>query len=154
FFLAGGFGASDGADGLSAVPAPSNMTLVPTEVWENLTSIKVEAREFLPDSGGPGQYRGGVGQRVAFRNETGNPLTVAFLGQRTTFPARGLFGGGDGALRTYHVNGQPAHPKGRHVLQPGDDFVTHEAGAGGYGDPFKRPVELVLADVEEGLISL
>lgn len=153
FFLAGGFGATRDGDGLSAVPAPSNMTVVPTEVWENLTAITVEAREFLPDSGGAGERRGGAGQRVAFRNDTGHLLTVAFLGQRTQFPARGLFGGKDGALRTYHVNGSPANPKGRHVLQPGQGFVTHEAGAGGYGDPRKRPPQLVLADVREGLVS-
>jgi N-methylhydantoinase B len=154
FFLAGGFGASRDDDGLSVVPAPSNMTVVPTEVWENLTSIRVEAREFLADSGGPGERRGGVGQRVAFRNDTGHPLAVAFLGQRTTFPARGLFGGKEGALRTYAVNGRPVDPKGRHLLQPGDGFVTHEAGAGGYGDPLKRPPALVLADVREGLVSV
>jgi N-methylhydantoinase B len=130
------------------------MTVVPTEVWENLTSIRVEAREFLADSGGPGERRGGVGQRVAFRNDTGHPLAVAFLGQRTTFPARGLFGGKEGALRTYAVNGRPVDPKGRHLLQPGDGFVTHEAGAGGYGDPLKRPPALVLADVREGLVSV
>ena len=154
FFLAGGFGASKDADGLSAVPAPSNMTVVPTEVWENLTSIKVEAREFLADSGGPGERRGGVGQRVAFRNDTGHLLTVAFLGQRTQFPALGLFGGMSGALRTYEVNGSPANPKGRHVLQPGEGFVTHEAGAGGYGDPRNRPPQDVLADVQEGLVTV
>ncbi|MBM3491424.1 MAG: hydantoinase B/oxoprolinase family protein [Alphaproteobacteria bacterium] len=154
FFLAGGFGAAKGTDGLSVTPAPSNMTVVPSEVWENLTGIVVERREMLADSGGPGEFRGGVGQEVVFRNDTGHLLTVGFVGQRTQFPARGLFGGQWGAKRTYFVNGKPVHPKGRHVLQPGDRFSTHEAGAGGYGDPLKRPLERVLADCREGLVTV
>ena len=39
FFLAGGFGAHDGLDGAPTTPAPSNMGVVPTEIWENMTSM-------------------------------------------------------------------------------------------------------------------
>ena len=154
FFLAGGYGAAKGVDGLSVTPAPSNMTVVPSEVWENLTNIVVERREMLADSGGPGEFRGGVGQEVVFRNDTEHLLTVGFVGQRTQFAARGMFGGQLGAMRTYFVNGKPVHPKGRHVLQPGDHFSTQEAGAGGYGEPRKRPLAKVLADVAEGLVTV
>ena len=154
FFLAGGFGAADGDDGPSVTPAPSNMTVVPSEVWENLTTISVRSRRLLRDSGGAGRYRGGLGQEVTFRNDSNHLLTVSFFGQRTEFPAKGLLGGRDGRLRRYLVNGQPVHPKGRHVLQPGDTFTTEEAGAGGYGDPSLRPPEAVLADVRAGLVSV
>lgn len=154
FFLAGGFGALNGSDGPNATPAPSNMTVVPTEIWENLTSMTVEKRAMLCDSGGPGEFRGGAGQEVVFRNDTGNLLSVALFGQRTEFPARGFLGGGDGAKRQYLVNGAPVHAKGRYELAPGDTLTSIEAGAGGFGDPMARPVDKVARDVAEGVVSI
>jgi len=154
FFLSGGMGALQGADGLAVTPAPSNMKVVPTEVWENLTGVSITRREILSDSGGPGEFRGGAGQRVDFRNDSGHPLGVAFFGQRTTFPARGLFGGGEGAPRTYLVNGAPVDPKNSYVLAPGEGFTTLEAGGGGYGEPQRRAPESVLADVREGEVTV
>lgn len=154
FFLAGGFGALDGLDGAATTPAPSNMGVVPTEIWESLTSMTVVKRELLADSGGPGKYRGGVGQEVILRNDTGNPLTVSFMGQRTQFPALGFHGGKPGGLRQYHINGQVAHPKGRYVLNAGDIVAIWEAGGGGYGDPRHRSVEAVRDDVKKGLVTV
>jgi len=72
------------------------MTVVPTEVWENLTGIAIERRALLPDSGGPGEWRGGAGQEVVFRNDTPGLVDVALMGQRTRFAARGYLGGSDG----------------------------------------------------------
>ncbi|MEA2739233.1 MAG: N-methylhydantoinase, partial [Acetobacteraceae bacterium] len=153
FFLAGGFGALQGKDGLAVVPAPSNMSVVPTEIWENLTSVTVEHRVLIPDSGGPGTFRGGIGQDVGFRNDTAHALMVAFLGQRTQFPAKGFHGGGDGRKREYRINGETVHPKGRYLLQPGDRFNILEAGGGGFGPPGDRPVEHVLQDVSDGYVT-
>jgi len=153
FFLAGGFGAAQGTDGLAVTPAPSNMSVVPTEVWENLTSVAVEYRRLIPDSGGPGAARGGIGQDVGFRNDTGHPLMVAFNGQRTEFAAKGFLGGGNGRLRGYRINGETVHGKGRYLLQPGDRFNLEQSGGGGFGPAGGRPVEAVLADVAEGFVS-
>jgi N-methylhydantoinase B len=153
FFLSGGFGAARGKDGKSCLPAPSNMMVVPTEIWENLTSITVEQRRLIPDSGGVGASRGGLGQEVRFRNDTGHPLRVAFTGQRTRFAAKGFLGGGDGALREFRVNDAPVNPKGRYVLAPGDGFSIREAGGGGFGPVAERPMTDVLEDVAEGLVS-
>ncbi len=119
----------------AVTPAPSNMTVVPTEVWENRTSITIEKREILPDTGGNGKWRGGDGQEVVFRNDTGHLLDIALMGQRTEFAAKGLQGGGDGALRRYEVNGQPVDPKSRVELSPGDRISMREAGGGGFGNP-------------------
>jgi N-methylhydantoinase B len=153
FFLAGGFGAAKDNDGLSVTPAPSNMSVVPTEVWENLTSITVEYRRLLPDSGGPGAARGGVGQDVGFRNDTDHNLMVAFNGQRTEFPAKGFHGGGNGQKREYRLNGEIVHGKGRYLTRPGDRFNLIQAGGGGFGPARNRPVDLLLKDVSEGLVS-
>lgn len=153
FFLAGGFGAAKGRDGLAVTPAPSNMSVVPTEIWENLTSVAVEYRKLIPDSGGAGAARGGIGQDVGFRNDTGQPLMVAFNGQRTEFAAKGFHGGGNGALREYRINGEKVHGKGRFLLQPGDRFNILEAGGGGFGPASERPVAQVLEDVRQGFVS-
>ncbi len=153
FFLAGGFGALQGKDGLAVTPAPSNMSVVPTEIWEILTSVTVEHRVLIADSGGPGTYRGGVGQDVGFRNDTDHPLMVAFLGQRTQFPAKGFLGGAEGQRREYRINGETVHPKGRYLLKPGDRFNILEAGGGGFGPPHDRPIENVMDDVHEGYVS-
>jgi len=153
FFLAGGWGAMRGNDGAPTLPGPSNMMVVPTEIWENLTNITVEKRALLTDSGGAGAARGGVGQEVRFRNDSGHPLTVAFLGQRTEFAAKGFHGGLPGRRREYFIDDRPAAPKGRHVIAPGSTFTTFEAGGGGFGDPKARPRERVLDDVRAGFVS-
>ena len=75
------------------------MATVPVEVWETLTHTTIESKRLLPDSGGPGRWRGGLGQEVVLRNDSGHLVTTLGMGNRTMFPARGMFGGGDGALQ-------------------------------------------------------
>ena len=79
---------------------------------------------------------------------------MSFMGLRTSYPAKGFLGGRDGALRHYAINGKPAHPKGRYVLQPGDIVTLHEAGGGGFGDPKNRSTSAVLDDVRNGFVTL
>ena len=133
FFLAGGLGAMQGLAGRAVTPAPSNMTVVPTEIWENRTSMTIERRQILPGTGGKGRWPGGDGQEVVFSNDAGHRFEFALMGQRTEFPAKGFAGGGDGALRCFEVNGKVVDPKARIELAPGDRITMREAGGGGYG---------------------
>ena len=153
FFLAGGLGALQGLDGRATTPHPSNMTVVSTEVWEDLTDVSILERSRLVDSGGLGKYRGGSGQMTVFRNDTGQQLDIALMGQRTQFAARGFMGGGDGGLRSYAINGQGVDGKGRYLLEPGDTITMYEAGGGGVGDPEQRDRKLVEQDIQEGHVS-
>ncbi|MCC7271446.1 MAG: hydantoinase B/oxoprolinase family protein [Alphaproteobacteria bacterium] len=153
YFAAGGYGALDGTDGVSTVPHPSNMAVVPVEVWETITSTTIERKNLLPDSGGAGKSRGGLGQEVVLRNDSGSPMTLLGMGNRTQFPARGLFGGGDGSLRVHALDGVPVNAKARIEMPPGARVTVREAGAGGFGDPRKRPVETVLSDVLDGFVT-
>jgi N-methylhydantoinase B len=153
FFASGGFGALKGIDGAATTPAPSNMTGTPIEVWENLTGTRVVAKELLPDSGGPGEARGGLGQRIELMNDTAFPMTVSCLAGRSEFAPAGMLGGKPGRLREISINGSPVNPKGRYILEPGDTLVTFEAGGGGYGDPRKRSSDHVRADLEAGYIT-
>ena len=153
FFASGGFGALKDLDGRSCCPGPSNITGTPIEVWENLTGTFVGSKALLIDSGGAGQFRGGLGQIIEIRNDSGQPMTVSCLASRTTFAPMGVLGGKPGRKRSVFVNGKPAHSMGRYILQPGDTLVTLEAGGGGYGDPRARSPESIRADVEAGYVS-
>ena len=147
YFASGGFGALAGYDGPATTPGPSNMAVVPTELWETLTGTTIEHKRLLPDTGGAGEARGGVGQEVVIRNDTGAPLTVFCMANRTEFPARGLQGGADGAPREHRINDKTIHPKGHYELAPGDRITLIEAGGGGFGDPAQRAPEAILADI-------
>ena len=153
YFLAGGLGAMADLDGHQTTPSPTNNAVVPSEVWEAETGMTVEYRRLLPDSGGPGQWRGGVGQEAALRNTADHPIAVSLFGMRTRFPAQGLAGGGPGAPRSFAVNGAAIAPKGRIVLHPGDLLTVREAGGGGYGAAMDRDPAAVLADLHAGFVS-
>ncbi|BBK41050.1 methylhydantoinase [Allostella vacuolata] len=153
YFAAGGYGALDGTDGAPTVPHPSNMAVVPVEIWENITSTTIERKELLTDSGGTGEWRGGLGQEVVIRNDSGSTMTLLGMGNRTRFPAKGVFKGGDGTIRMHAIDGTPINAKARVELPAGARLTVREAGAGGFGDPARRAPERVLADVREGFVS-
>ena len=153
YFAAGGYGALDGLDGWCTLPHPSNMAVVPVEVWETLTHTTIESKKLIPDSGGSGRWRGGLGQEVILRNDTGHPIVTLGMGNRTIFPAPGMFGGGDGTLRVHAINGKPAHAKGRNELAPGQRMRIVEAGGGGFGDPKARLPAALEEDVAQGYVS-
>ena len=153
YFASGGYGALNGLDGWSTLPHPSNMAVVPVEVWETLTHTSVERKQLRTDSGGAGRWRGGLGQEVVLRNDTGQPVTILGMGNRTLFPAKGLFGGGDGTLRVHAVDGTPVHAKGRIEVAPDARITVTEAGGAGFGDPKQRDREAVAFDVANGFVS-
>lgn len=153
FFASGGFGALQGQDGAATTPSPSNMTGTSIEVWENLTGMFIESKGLLADSGGPGEFRGGLGQRIEFINDSGRDVVISCMAGRNEFPPLGLRGGKPGALRQVLINGNPVHPKGRYVLAPGDRVTTLEAGGGGMGDPLRRSREAVQRDLDAGFVT-
>ena len=131
------------------------MAGVPAEILESLTPLIQHRRELRTDSGGPGMYRGGLGQwtEVSYRGEAS--WGVSALVDRTHFPATGLEGGKSGASGEFLVNNTiRPQPKAFIPLVPGDRVQLNPAGGGGYGDPFQRPLELVLNDVINGYVSL
>jgi len=153
YFSSGGFGALAGQDGGDTVPGPSNMAVVPVETWEAITGMTVLEKRFLPDTGGPGAARGGVGQAVHLRNDSGHPMTVFCMANRTEFPPVGFDGGQNGQMREHRINGEIVHPKGSYVLQNGDTITLTQAGGGGIGHPKARDRAKVLADVRDGFVT-
>ncbi|HUS96796.1 MAG TPA: hydantoinase B/oxoprolinase family protein, partial [Hyphomicrobiaceae bacterium] len=153
YFAAGGYGALQDLDGWPTLPHPSNMAVVPVEIWETLTNTTIVEKRLRPDSGGAGQWRGGLGQDVVLRNDTGEIVVLLGMGNRTEFPAKGMAGGGEGALREHMIEGKTVHAKGRLEVLPGQLIRIIEAGGGGYGDPRLRDRDAVAADIENGFVS-
>lgn len=153
-FQSGGMGARDGKDGLSATGFPAAVACVPTEVFESLTPLVHGERSLIPDSGGAGRWRGGLGQRSLMRCRTDDPWTVSALVDRTQFPAEGLDGGGPGAAGALSAGGRKAQAKRLTRLEPDDEVALDVPGGGGVGDPHTRPVEAVLADVVDGYVTV
>ena len=153
YFATGGMGAMAGLDGRQTTPAPTNCAMISSEIWEDETGVAVLERRILPDSGGAGQFRGGPGQQVVLKNNTGHPISLSLFGLRTEYPAKGYAGGRDGGLRAFRINNQTVSGKGIHTLPEGGLFTIREAGGGGFGDPGKRPGEKVREDYRKGFIT-
>jgi len=154
-FQCGGTGARAIKDGLNTTGFPSGVAGVPAEVMESLAPLIQHRRELRTDSGGPGTYRGGLGQwtEVSYRGDA--PWAVSALIDRTRFPATGLEGGKSGSLGDFIVNNtMRPQPKALISLVPGDYVQLNPPGGGGYGNPFQRPVDLVLNDVINGYVSI
>ncbi len=154
----GGLGASARRDGAHCYIFPANGANTPVEILESDTPLLVERRELLPDSGGAGRMRGGLGRRVVFRvpdDDTAPrpPVNLGIQSGRFRLPPEGLFGGKPGAKAQFLVNGKPGNPYGLTRLQPGDVVTMDAAGGGGYGDPQERDREAVWRDVREGKVS-
>ena len=153
-FHAGGTGARPGKDGLSATAFPSGVRSTPIEITETVAPLIFWRKEYLPDSGGRGEFRGGLGQVMEISHAEGEAFAVSKMFERVRNPARGRDGGGDGAAGRVHVPGVgDFRPKGREIVPPGRRIVLETPGGGGLGDPARRPRERVREDVLDGYIS-
>lgn len=154
-FHSGGAGARPGADGLSATAFPSGVRNMPVEINEAISPIVFWRKEFRPDSGGDGKYRGGHGQVVEIGNREGMPFSISATYERTVHPARGRAGGGAGALGELRLKqrNEVVKPLGRSTI-PGDDrLVMQFPGGGGFGDPTERDGDKATAERLDGLVT-
>jgi N-methylhydantoinase B len=153
--MAGGMGARSSKDGLSAAIFPSGIRGTPVEIVESRAPVLFKRKELRCDSGGPGTYRGGLGQTVHVQMRHDQPSIMITRFDRCKFPARGLHGGHAGALGAVRrPNGTPLPSKGEIELAPGEDVVLDLPGGGGYGSPLHRDPQRVLDDVLNGFVSL
>ncbi|MSP01394.1 MAG: hydantoinase B/oxoprolinase family protein [Acetobacteraceae bacterium] len=153
-FHSGGAGARPHQDGLSATPFPSGVRNVPVEATEAITPMVIWRKELIPDSGGTGRQRGGLGQvmEVGSREDAAFGLFASF--ERVKFPARGRNGGGPGAKGSVRLaSGQEMGPKGLQVVPAGDRIVVSMPGGGGMGSPAERDPEAVRRDIRLGYIT-
>ena len=154
-FNNGGTGARPTKDGLSATGFPNGVRGVPVEATEAIVPIVFWRKELRADSGGPGRFRGGLGQVMELSGTDGMPFDVLAQYDKAQNPARGRDGGGSGAPTEIELkSGAKLRPKGQQSIPPGDRLILSLAGGGGFGDPFKRSPSLVAADVAGGYVSI
>jgi N-methylhydantoinase B/oxoprolinase/acetone carboxylase alpha subunit len=155
FWGNGGQGAGADRDGYSALVFPPNTSNTSAEIFETDTVLAVERKEFAPDTGGPGRFRGGVGQEIVVRNVADHAVTVSAIGGRHVRGAPGLLGGKPGAVGIIQVEGQaPLEGHKQLQLAPGQAIYLRYPGGGGFGDPFEREPDRVLEDVRRGIVTL
>ncbi len=153
-FHSGGTGARPRADGLSATAFPSGVKNVPVEITETLAPLVVWSKEYRTDSGGAGEYRGGLGQVMEIGSAEDMPFGISPTFDRVVFPARGRLGGRPGTEgRIELVSGKQLPPKAHSSVPAGERLRVSMPGGGGYGDPHRRPAEKVAEDVMLGLVS-
>ena len=153
--VGGGGGARPNKDGVSGVHITSNL---PIEAMEQEFPMMADRLEYIPDSGGPGRFRGGLGVRKDWRM-----LVDSFVGvhsNRHKIPGPGLLNGSDGTLTKIVRN--PDSPSSEVLpreatllpVGPNDVITIFAGGGGGYGDPLERDPSKVWEDVVNGLVTV
>ncbi len=157
--VAGGYGARPTSDGPDAVQVHiTNTSNLPVEALEPEYPILVERYELVPNSGGAGQYRGGLCLLRQYRL-LADEATLSSKGDRHKTAPWGLKGGMPGGRGSLKVN--PDTPQERvlgsktydYPLVKGDVVRTCTPGGGGYGDPRQRDRAALERDLREGKIT-
>ncbi len=153
FFNSGGSGGRPALDGMNATAFPSGVRAMSSEIVETRAPVVVWKKELRPDSAGPGEHRGGLGQSIEI-GSSGAPFAISAMFDRVDNPARGRDGGGDGAAGAVGLaSGKPLAAKGIQYIA-GDDRVRLELpGGGGFGDALARDPGRLADDVADQLIS-
>lgn len=160
-FFGGGHGGHPEGDGLNHGNAPiSTATIPPLEILESAYPIRFTKWALRPDSGGPGENRGGCG--AIYEIELLEEKADAFLfGERGKFGPPGIVGGGKGALNKFSYpdgfGGETSPPMvskmvGIHLDQ-GQRIRLETPGGGGYGNALERDPAAVAEDVRLGYVS-
>jgi len=158
--LGGGWGAKRSEDGVSGTVSINDGDThnAPNEQSEAKFPLVVERYALVPDSGGAGRHRGGLGVERVVRARTNMVFNTQF--ERAHCRPWGLEGGRegtgnsvglrrDGVWKTDFPNGKVLSTP----LRPGDAYRIRSGGGGGYGDPRERPAEQVVEDVRQGYVS-
>ncbi|WP_201964927.1 hydantoinase B/oxoprolinase family protein [Ramlibacter ginsenosidimutans] len=155
----GGTGARPTKDGLSTTAFPSGVGGIPVEVTEAQSPLVVWHKEYLPDSGGRGQWRGGVAQRIEIgaRDGAGFECSAATFDRRDN-AARGRNGGAPGQPGRVEVFGSEGacsvhEGKGTIRVPAGGRLRVDLPGGGGFGPPPDRDPERLARDLRDGLVS-
>jgi len=147
----------DGVDGASPMAMGGAYGAMPVEVLEREYPVVVEGFGYVPDTEGPGKFRGALSVYRQWRFRKPAEILIRTIQVRGS---GGLSGGGAGgdSMNLLKRNGsQTVLPPQAHVhlsVEPGDRIYHQVHGSGGYGFPLERDPELVRHDFQEGKISL
>ena len=156
--MKGGFGARPDRDGINAIASGiSNTMNTPVEIIEKSFPVRVESYELLPDSGGAGRWRGGLGARRSWRIlERSARATVCC--ERTRSPPFGIAGGSDGApthIALVEPDGAERFLNSKGSFDaPADSLVVFDVpGSGGYGPAAERDPARLREDLADGYVT-
>lgn len=157
--VSGGSGGHPRMDGISG----TEMTVgflrnVPVEVLESEAPVLVHRFGLLPDTEGPGQFRGGFGAEYVLEVRHPSAVVVMRGKDRHRFCGWGVGGGGAGTTggNIGQRPGSAPHDIGKQTVyraELGEVIRLWGGGGGGYGDPLERDPAAVAADVAAGLVS-
>ena len=152
----GGRPNADAVDG--SMPYHLSMYLsTPTEVFEREVPLMLEGCGYVPDTGGAGRNRGSLAVYRAYRFLSDGDLFFRTVTNRSG--PYGLDGGAGGTGDEFYLirDGRridlPKVAVNEVKVKAGDVFYHRQRGAGGYGAPFERDPDKVLADVMNDKIS-
>ncbi|SFG58147.1 N-methylhydantoinase B [Halopelagius inordinatus] len=155
----GGFGGRAGRDGVDAVHVHMSNTMnTPAEVLETAYPLRIERYELRPDSGGAGEFRGGLGLRRDIRVRD-HEATFSLLADRRTNAPYGLDGGDDGSPGLDALVDDDGAVRERlpakttRSLPSGSVVSIRTPGAGGYGAPEDRTPEALGRDLRLGKVT-
>ncbi|PZV39347.1 hydantoinase B/oxoprolinase family protein [Mesorhizobium kowhaii] len=153
-FNSGGMGARPGLDGLSATAFPSGVHTMPIEATEHTGPIVIWRKELRPNSGGDGEFRGGLGQVIEIAATEGHEFDFSAMFDRVNHPAHGRNGGKAGVAGVVRLDdGTQMRPKGWQHVPAGRRLILELPGGGGYGDPAKRGAEARAQDRSRGYVT-
>jgi N-methylhydantoinase B len=155
--ISGCWGGRPDQDGVDAITNPSqNLSNTPVEVLERQHPVRIEEYGLVPDSGGAGRYRGGLGLRRSYRL-LAEEAVLQLRADRLRFPPYGLAGGEPGGFAGNWLGEDKAMRsvpgKLTTTMHRGELLIHHQAGGGGHGDPFSRAPEAVARDVWNGKVT-
>jgi N-methylhydantoinase B len=152
----GGIGGRPGKDGLATTAFPSGVGTIPVEVTETQCPLYFKRKHYLADSGGAGQWRGGVSQLIEIANRENAPFAIsAATFDRILNPALGREGGLPGCKgEAARGTGTQLPDKGIHIIDTGDSLVLKLPGGGGFGQPDRRDRQALEDDIAAGLVTV
>ncbi len=154
-FNSGGSGARPYQDGMNATAFPSGVMTMPVEATENSGPVIIWKKELRNDSGGAGEFRGGLGQNMEVGVSFGHEFDFQAMFDRTKYAPRGRSGGQNGLKTIIKMNdGKIMNGKGKQFVPHGKYVLLSFPGGGGYGDPKKRNNHSIMFDIKNDYISL
>jgi N-methylhydantoinase B len=157
-----GGGASANGDGWSSIGewhSVGGLKFGSVEVAEARFPLHFRRHEFLPDSGGDGQFRGGLGVALDLVFETEKPALGNTAGEGTRHGSCGMLGGEDSAPHRYRLLSAGREPRELRTKEvgieigPGDCLEVRSAGGGGWGAPSRRSQGARDRDRLQGLVT-